>query len=173
MFHCPYCHGWEAAGRRWGIVTYDRPLIARRLEWLRNWTDDLVLFVDDAFDEGADPPGAQVERRVISDLTTKGSGLAGVTVVGGDEVPLRALLWPVRQRLPALIVDLGLALDPDGHVLVDETQQTSQPGVFAAGDVSCFARQQVIDAAAGGVAAAKAVVNDLTRRWTREPSTAV
>jgi NADH-dependent peroxiredoxin subunit F len=78
----------------------------------------------------------------------------------------------VHQTLPRLVLDLELAMDANGHVLVDQAQQTSRPGVFAAGDVSSFEHQQVIHAAASGVTAAKAVVDCLTRRRRFAMSTA-
>lgn len=162
VFHCPYCHGWEARGRRWGVVAYDRPGVASRLPWLHNWTDDLVLFAGAEIDDAV-ASGVPVERRSIVGFVADGSTLSGVVLADGAQVPVGALLWPVPLQLPALIAGLGLALDEHGYVVVDAEQQTSWHGVYAAGDVSSFHRQQVTDAAAAGTAAAKAVVHDLTR----------
>ena len=54
-----------------------------------------------------------------------------------------------------------------GDQLPQVPQRTSRPGIYAAGDVTSFRRQQVIHAASSGVAAAKAVVEDLTAAQSR------
>jgi thioredoxin reductase len=171
VIHCPYCHGWEVAGRRWGVVAYDQPSVARKVEFYGNWTDDLILFAGDdvagdavQLSRNAD---VAVERRPIVGLDARGHTLRGVRVAGGERIAVGALVWPVRQRLPGLIADLGLALDADGHVAVDRAQRTSRPGIYAAGDVTSFRQQQVVHAASSGVAAAKAVVEDLTAARSR------
>lgn len=161
IFGCPYCHGWEVRGGRWGVVAYDVPRIAARLDWLRNWTDDLVVFVGADIDVPL-ATGVPVERRPITGVVARGAAVSAVTVSDGTEVPVDALLWPVPQRLPALVTDLRLATDEHGQVAVDADHQTSRPGIYAAGDLSTYHSQQLTTAAATGMAAAKAVVHDLT-----------
>jgi thioredoxin reductase (NADPH) len=48
---------------------------------------------------------------------------------------------------------LGLTLDEDGYVVVDDGQRTSMPGVYAAGDITGGLRQVVTACAKGAVAA--------------------
>lgn len=171
VIHCPYCHGWEVAGRRWGVVAYDQPGVAHKVELYGNWTDDLILFAGDGTaDEAVELSrnvGVAVERRPIVGLHATDRTLRAVQVAGGERITVGTLVWPVRQRLPKLIADLGLALDADGYVAVDSAQRTSRPGIYAAGDVTSFRQQQVIHAASSGVAAAKAVVEDLTMARSR------
>jgi len=174
IIHCPYCHGWEVSGSRWGVVAYDQPGVAGKVGLFASWADDLVLFADhrtgaDAIDH-CKRRGVPVEWRRITGLRTRGNALHGVEIEGGEAIALPTLLWPLRQRLPELVLGLGFALDGDGHVAVDEGQRTSLPGVYAAGDIASFRRQQVVHAAAAGVTAASSVVADIAaERWVLSP----
>lgn len=176
IIHCPYCHGWEVAGRRWGVVAAHRVPTAEKLALYGNWTDDLLVFADPATTPISAPPtGVLVERRRIVGLVERDGDLVAVQVADGTDVPVGALVWPVPQRLPALVGALDLTLDEHGHVAVDDGQRTSTPGVYAAGDLASYPRQQVVHAASSGVAAAKSVVVDLTRaraedRMRRDPA---
>lgn len=164
IIHCPYCHGWEVAGRRWGVVTAHRAPSAEKLALYRNWTDDLLVFADPSGPPVGDlDTEILVERRGIVGLVERAGELAAVRLADGAEVPVGALVWPVPQRLPAVVRDLALTLDEHGHVAVDEEQRTSLPGVYAAGDLASYLRQQVVHAASSGVSAAKSIVVDLTR----------
>ena len=62
---------------------------------------------------------------------------------------------------------LGIALDEQGYIKVDASQQTSLPGVFAAGDVTNFGVKQVITAAAQGAVAAH-FINDILKERKEE-----
>ena len=99
-------------------------------------------------------------------------GKAGATILtgfevahverAGDEVVLAApdgrtargdlLLWAVG-RVPTTkgfgLEELGVALDPLGHVAVDPYQCTNVPGVYAIGDVTGFAELTPVAIAAG------------------------
>jgi thioredoxin reductase len=55
------------------------------------------------------------------------------------------------------------ALVPSGHILVDRRQQTTVAGIYAAGDVTESLQPSVPTAIAQGLAAAKAIEQDLTR----------
>ncbi|HEY66461.1 MAG TPA: mercury(II) reductase [Caldilineae bacterium] len=59
--------------------------------------------------------------------------------------------------------EAGIALGPDGHVKVNATMQTSNPDVYAAGDVTGLA-DYVYVAAAGGIIAAENALTGSERR---------
>ena len=56
-----------------------------------------------------------------------------------------------------------VSLDDQGHILTDENLQTSQPGVFAAGDVRVKSLRQVVTATADGALAATAMEGCLAK----------
>lgn len=79
-----------------------------------------------------------------------------VTTASGQEVPGQRLLVATgrRARTDALALEAGeVKTDAHGFIAIDEHQRTSNPRVFAAGDVS-GAPQYVYVAAAGGRVAA-------------------
>lgn len=59
---------------------------------------------------------------------------------------------------------LGVKIDKEGHILVDEEMRTSVPGIFAAGDVIKSKLKQVVVAASQGAIAAKSAQDYLSGR---------
>lgn len=62
---------------------------------------------------------------------------------------------------------LGLKLDEEGYVLVDERKATSVPGVYAAGDVTGGLKQIVVAAAEGAIAATSAFEDLRSPYWIK------
>jgi len=61
----------------------------------------------------------------------------GVLTDGGERIAFDALVWATGAGAAAWPGESGLATDPDGFVLVDDTlQSVSHRGVFAAGDIA-------------------------------------
>jgi thioredoxin reductase len=85
-----------------------------------------------------------------------------VELEGGTVVPRAAVfVRPViRPHDDGLLRSLGCELHDSGFVRVDGTGRTSNPGVWAAGNVA-DPRAQVITAAGAGSAAAIAINADL------------
>lgn len=103
VFHCPYCHGWEVAGRPLGV--YARGDAALHLSTLlRVWTPDLVLFTDGPTEL---PDGALDRLRaggvtVREDLIDRLEGdatLEAVVMQGGDVIPRAGLFVAPAQVL--------------------------------------------------------------------------
>lgn len=139
---CPICDGFEVTGQRVGVIG-DGPLGAREALFLRTYADALSLI------HVAAPDALPVEeRRLLAE--------ADVQVI---EAPINSVeLQPDRPRalcfsgtgrmeFDALYSALGvtprtgLALaagarhDDQGRLVVDDHQQTSVPGLYAAGDM--------------------------------------
>lgn len=71
---------------------------------------------------------------------------------------------PATEGLKNLV-----SLDDQGHILTDETLQTSQPGVYAAGDVRVKALRQIVTATADGALAATAMESYLGKSGDTSP----
>ena len=97
----------------------------------------------------------------IDHLLIDDDHLVGVQMTDGTTVPRDALFVPPRF-VPnhSLLASLGCDLDDNGWVRVDGTGRTSNPHVWAAGNV-VDPRAQVITAAGAGSAAAIALNADL------------
>ena len=140
-FHCPYCHGFEASGRRLAVLGAGPERVRLALQ-LTRFTDDLVLCTD-----GQPLPGELVELLAANAVQVRGEPVARFEGGGGrlerivleSEEPLDrdAVFIPtVLYQRSDLAGQLGCALLPDGCVEVDEFARTSVPGVYAAGDMA-------------------------------------
>jgi mercuric reductase len=89
-----------------------------------------------------------------------GAGDVTVTTASGHRVTAERLLLAVGRTPRTAALDLVAAevkADDHGRVLVDDGQRTSNPGVFAAGDVTPAPQHVYVAAATGRVAAANAL----------------
>lgn len=145
VLHCPYCHGYEVADRRLGVLA-PTPLHVHAALLLPDWSADVTLFTGGAFLlDGAQRDalaarGVRVEERPVVALVGDAPALAGVRLADGAVVPLDALFTGGRSRMASPLAEqLGCTLDegPTGVVIRTDAQQaTTVPGVYAAGDVA-------------------------------------
>lgn len=124
-----------------------------------------------------EPELAEVMRRVFAEdgitmveehavaAAVRDGGVA-VTTVSGARVEGQRVLVATGRRPDTTSVDLSaaaVATDDRGFVVVDEHQGTSNPLVFAAGDVAGTPQYVYVAAASGHVAAANALDPDAKR----------
>lgn len=160
VFHCPYCHGYEVAGQRLGVLAFDAT--ATRLanmipEWgpttfLTNGRVSLTASERDAL-EGR---GVVIEDTAVSAVINGDEGAGGVRLSDGRMIGLDALfiLTPTRLASP-LAGQLGCAIDDTAvgpTIRVDTLGQTTVPGVFAAGDAAQFDKSLAGAVASGRLA---------------------
>lgn len=156
IFQCPFCHGWEVRERPLGVLAAG-DAAGHLAPLLRGWSDDVVVFThgQPLPDEVAAQLAARripVHRAPIAALEGPGDALSHVVLADGTRHAREALLVATPQRQVPLVESLGLAVGPDGYVVVDPRQQTSMPGVWAAGDLTTRMQQVVVAAAQGAVA---------------------
>lgn len=160
VFHCPYCHGYEVAGQRLGVLAFDAT--ATRLanmipEWgpttfLTNGVVSLTASERDAL-EGR---GVVIEDMAVSAVINSDRGVEGIRLSDGRMIGLDALfiLTPTRLASP-LAGQLGCAIDDTAvgpTIGVDTLGQTTVPGVFAAGDAAQFDKSLAGAVASGRLA---------------------
>jgi len=149
VLHCPYCHGYEVAGRALGVLSTS-PMSAHHAALVADWGPVTLLL--DGPDELDDESRVLLRRR-------------GVTVVAGRVAALEGDAPALSAAV--LAEQLGCAFDEGmaGPVIrVDEMKQTTVPGVFAAGDAARGMHNATFASADGvmaGVAAHRALVFDL------------
>lgn len=145
VLHCPYCHGYEVGDGRLGVLATSAMSMHQAL-LLHDWSADITLFTNGAFDPDAEQRdalaarGVRIETRPVEALTGDGLELTGVRLRDGDSVALDALFTASRTRMASPLAEqLGCAFDdgPFGPVIrTDARKETTVPGVYAAGDVA-------------------------------------
>lgn len=159
VFHCPYCHGWEARDGALAVLGTDHGL--HRALLLRGWSADVVLLTDgpSGLDEDERAvlasAGIPVVERPVAGVAATDGRLSAVVFADGGELARDGLLVaaPLRQRT-GLAEELGATLDDRGAVDIDRFGRTTVPGLYAAGDVAALAPQVAAAVADGSFVAA-------------------
>ncbi len=104
--------------------------------------------------------GSDITEITGGDFVT-GAKLAGA---GVDKIDVDGV-FILLEHVPTsnILVEAGIDADEGGCIIVDKSQQTNIPGVFAAGDCSCMG-WQVVTAAGDGAKAALTAMKYLNRR---------
>ncbi len=165
VFHCPFCHGWEARDQPLAVYANGERAVHSAL-LLRGWTDDVVVLTNGAADVDAaqqellGAAGVTIDERPILRLVSADGSLAAVEFTDGDRLPRKGMLvaTTLHQR-SELAEQLGVDYaDPgplaENAVMIDAFHRTSVPGVYAAGDVSVQVPQVAAAVAAGSMAGA-------------------
>ena len=141
---CPYCDGFEVAGRHWGLL-WSGPQSHNQARLFLDWTDRLTVLTDGheiAPDIRADLArrGIAVVDGRIAEIAHHGDHGTVVRLDTGSRISLDILFAHPRNKPSARLHEsLGLATveTPLGLVLkVDERRETSVPGIYAAGDLT-------------------------------------
>lgn len=159
VIHCPYCHGFEVRNTPVALIGND-DIAFHQVGLIYNLNKDLTIFTNgkSAFSGEQQAKLQKQHIRVIETPVTaiadEGDGIRIILADGTDHRRQAAYVRPVRMQFHnELAVQLGCELEEAGSIKVDEFQQTTVPGVFAAGDVAHPMMHQVMAAAAAGTKA--------------------
>ena len=172
VLHCPYCHGYEVAGRPLGVLSTS-PMSVHHAALVADW-GPVTLLLDGAGELEGEAL-ALLRRREVTVVAGRVVALEGdapalraAVLDDGRRVPLEALfIGPRTVPSSPLAGQLGCAFDEGmaGPVIrVDEMKQTTVPGVFAAGDTARGMHNATFASADGvmaGVAMHRSLVFDL------------
>ena len=139
-FHCPYCHGYELEEGPIGVIGVG-PTSLHQAELLTEW-GEVTFFLNGALELDADARRALEARKVILEegRIERIEEAADVLLGDGRRISLAGLFIATRTvPSSSLPEEIGCELEdtPTGiQVRLDESRQTSIPGVFACGDVA-------------------------------------
>ena len=161
VLHCPYCHGYEVADRRFGVLAAGEMAVHQAL-LVPDWSADVTLFTSGVVRPDDDQRaqlagrGVRIEERPVAALLGEGTDLTGVRLADGEVIAIEALFTQPRLRMASPLAEqLGCEFEdaPAGPIIrTNPVKETSVPGVFAAGDAArAFANATL--AAADGVLA--------------------
>jgi thioredoxin reductase len=145
VLHCPYCHGYEVADGRLGVLATGEMSLHQAL-LLPDWSDRVTLFTNGSFSPDAEQRaalagrGVRVEERAVDALLGDAPALTGARLEDGEVVALDALFTTSRLRMASPLAErLGCAFDetPFGAIVrTDARKETTIPGVYCAGDAA-------------------------------------
>lgn len=167
VFHCPDCDGPSVLDCRVGVYGWNRDSALLAL-YLLTWAKKVTLLTSGQTLELTEDANAVlrkydvdvVENRLVR-LCSSDGRLSAAEFDDGDAIPLDALFFHVGSHPASDLADqLGCKRDEDGNLEVDNSQETSIPGVYAAGDL-IGAPYLAVSAAAKGVKAALSVHKSL------------
>ena len=160
VMHCPYCHGYEVAGRDLAVLARDARGVHQAM-MLPDW-GPTTLLAHDGYTPDADQAARLAARGVAIETTPIGRligvvpALEAVELVDGRVLPVAGLFVAPNTRIASPLAEqLGCAVEdgPMGPCLrVDDWKQTSIAGVFAAGDAAGPMHNATLAAAAGVMA---------------------
>lgn len=166
IIHCPYCHGYEVRKLPTAIMANGEKAF-HLSQLLQNWTDQLTLLTNGKSTLTAE----QLEKLAKDNIPVIEQEISAIQqqngrlerVIFSDDasisVPVMYAGLPFVQSSD-LPEKLGCALNPHGYLLVNERQETTVPGIYAAGDNSSPMRA-VANAVASGSKAGAMINFDL------------
>ncbi len=148
VFQCPYCHGWEHRDQRIGVLA-SSPMLFQYAQLVRNWTDDLTVFVtgtdvaaqlDDTTRQRFDARDISVVTSPVVEVVSTDGALTGVRTEDGavhtiDAIGLHPHARPRDAFLAPLDLDRADVPSIGSFLTVDAFGQTSHPRVWATGNV--------------------------------------
>ncbi len=111
----------------------------------------------------AHPKIAAIPKTNVVEIVGKGGRVVELKLDSGTPLPIDGLFIEVGHLpLNELAQSLGVAVDERGYIMVNRKQETSAPGVLAAGDITNATElKQFITSAAEGSVAAQTAYNTL------------
>ena len=179
IFHCPYCHGYEVAGQRLAVVA-THPMSNHQVRMVRQWSDDVVFFLNDTVELHAAERrlfaarGVEVVDGPVGEIVRRDGALHGVRASDGSvhEVDAVFVAPSMILNLDAFAgFDLEMTETPLGPVVAtDLTGATNVPGVWAAGNVADAGSQVISASATGGKAGAMINASLIEEEWAITPA---
>jgi thioredoxin reductase len=181
VLHCAYCHGWEVAGQRIGVLLTTGPSAVHQALLFRQLSPHVTLLQHTGpapageQREQLDARGIAVTEGKVEQVEADARGLTGVRLAGGRRVALDAVIVAPRMTARAeLLAPLGVKpveVRLGEHVVgtrieADHAGATAVPGVWVAGNISDI-QAQVITSAAAGLTAGAAINFDLVLEEAR------
>lgn len=164
VLHCPYCHGYELGQRPIGVLA-SSPAAFHQAMLGADWgpttlfTEGLLELTANQMDALA-RRGVSIETTPIVELLGQSPTLDAVRLADGRIIAMTGLfVAPKTEVLPELAEQLGCAFKQDFlgmSIAVDDRNETSVRGVFAAGNAANPMANATLSAASGVIAASSA-----------------
>lgn len=158
VLHCPYCHGYEFKSEATGVLG-NGEMGYKQAKFISHWTRDLKLYTNgkstltEEHMEKLENNGIHVVEKEILELENKNGQIQNIVFTDGEKQSLKALYAsPEVKQKSILPQELGCKFTDHGRIEVDLFQQTTVPGVYAAGDNASMGRAISVAVSAGSLA---------------------
>ncbi|MGT2489077.1 NAD(P)/FAD-dependent oxidoreductase [Methylobacterium oryzae CBMB20] len=159
--YCPICDGYEARGRRIGVIGHGDRGLGEAVFVARTYSRDVTLLtLGRDLDLDADGSarvakhGIKIVRDPVIDLDVEADRISVLRTACGAEHRFEVLYSALGLKIRSeLAVALGADHDGTGALNVDEHNRTTVPGLYAAGGVVRGLDQIVVAMGHGAVAA--------------------
>ncbi|MEQ9348192.1 MAG: NAD(P)/FAD-dependent oxidoreductase [Thalassospira sp.] len=157
VLHCPYCHGYEVRDEQIGVIA-TMPQSSHQAMMLPDWGPTTyftqgVYLPDDETSAKMAQRGITIENSPVVALLGTAPVLEAVRLADGRTLPITAVFTGPKVAMPSPVAELlGCAFDdgPQGpFIKVDASQETTVPGIFAAGDAAAARHNATLASAAG------------------------
>ncbi|MGB3466195.1 MAG: NAD(P)/FAD-dependent oxidoreductase, partial [Cyclobacteriaceae bacterium] len=122
VLHCPYCHGYEVAGKALGIIA-NGDIAFDLCKLIRHWSDKLTLFTNgksELTDDQYDMIGKlniEIVEKEIAELKHTNGNLDRLTFTDGSETELAAVFARVGfEHHCDIPVQLGCKVTEQGYI---------------------------------------------------------
>lgn len=159
VIHCPYCHGYEVKGEAIGLMMNgDQAFDMAKNLYL--WNKDLTLLTNGKSEltteqtEKLKAKSIRIVETEIVEFRHINGNLQDVVFAGGEKLALKAVYArPNVEQHIDFNAQLNFELTDLKTIKVNEQQQTTAKGVYAAGDCATMFRSLSYITAAGTMAA--------------------
>lgn len=99
---CPYCHGYELAGKRWGVLNTGEASL-HQTKLMLDWSDEVVFFAQGDNQLSADDRVSMIARGItivdspVEALVGESEDLSDVKLEDGHLIPLEAMFRLCRK----------------------------------------------------------------------------
>ncbi len=153
--HCPYCHGYEIAGMKIGIIAHGEAGLSMAKD-IRQWSTEIHILTNGREDfskeelQGLHDKETRVITKEIKEIVSENGIISKVIFADEIEEAIDALYVRVGvKQTNSLAKDLGCDFDEHDFILVDDQNRTKVDGVFAAGDNMNVMRSLSVSIASG------------------------
>ena len=164
--YCPVCDGFEAIGKKVAVLGSGTHGVKESL-FIRHYATDLTLISPVTRTETTLQQINELESHGVKVLDTDVTALlcenGGISVhLANGTVEIFEILYSALGLTAnsSLAVSIGLEMDDDGQIKIDEHMQTSTKGIYAVGDVA-RGLNQICVASGQAAIAATAIHNTL------------
>lgn len=160
VIHCPYCHGYEVRHQPTALLA-NGEMAYEFGSLLTNWTSNLTILTNGPSTlttqqtEKLEEHNVSVNQHKVIEIIHDNGYINSVIFANGDKLELKAMYAKIGfEQHSNLPEQLGCKLTENGLIDVNEMQETTIEGIYAAGDNTTLMRSLSNAIAAGGKAGA-------------------